>query len=324
MPGETIRVLEPADCDRAAIFEAIAQRRYDKPFVGDDAEGRTLYSSIGCVQSRMLHADPWALDLRYTRKAMSFLLFGPRPRRILLLGLGGGSIAKFCHRHLPSTQIDVVEVDPNVIAVRRHFLVPEDSSRFRVMRRDAAEYVGRATEAYDVIVTDAYDDTGISSGLCDREFYRRARARLAEEGMLVANLAGDTRSQRHHLALIDDAFGGRLLLVPVEGEGNEIVIAFKGIRPEERPWARVRRDAALLGSTLGLDFPRFAARLERSCKLRYAERVRAARVPAQAIAVLGVPRSRETLQPIRLSTALRIVNDKSQWIRAPAPRFPSK
>jgi spermidine synthase len=73
---------------------------------------------------------------------MAFLLFNPRPRRILILGLGGGSLAKFCYRHLPSATITAVEIDPHVMALREEFRVPADDERFRVLQGDGT--AGRA------------------------------------------------------------------------------------------------------------------------------------------------------------------------------------
>src|SRR5471030_3192506 len=99
--GETLRVLEPPSADRGELLEAILRRRYGKPFIGESAQERTLYFSLDNIQSRMRLDDPWALDLSYTRKVMSFLLFRAAPRRILMVGLGGGSLAKYCYRYLP-------------------------------------------------------------------------------------------------------------------------------------------------------------------------------------------------------------------------------
>ena len=63
---------------------------------------RFLHFGLDTVQSAMRLDDPDRLSLRYTRKMMAFLLFNRAPERILLLGLGGGSLAKFCYRRLPA------------------------------------------------------------------------------------------------------------------------------------------------------------------------------------------------------------------------------
>jgi spermidine synthase len=93
-----LRLLEPADADRAALSERLRSGTYDKPFIAEDGETRALYFSWAYVQSRMRIEEPVALELCYTRKMMSFLLFHTNPRALLLLGLGGGSLAKYCWR----------------------------------------------------------------------------------------------------------------------------------------------------------------------------------------------------------------------------------
>jgi len=78
------------------------------PLVYESASSRVMLFSIGETQSSMRLDDPLALELEYTRTMMGFLMLLPEPRSIGMVGLGGGSLAKFCHRYLPHTQIQVV------------------------------------------------------------------------------------------------------------------------------------------------------------------------------------------------------------------------
>ncbi len=73
-----------------------------------------------------------------------------------MVGLGGGSLPKFCHRHLVRTEIEVIEIDPDVIALRDAFMVPPDGDRFRVIQADAAEYLRAAEDHADVIFLDGF------------------------------------------------------------------------------------------------------------------------------------------------------------------------
>jgi spermidine synthase len=82
--------------------------------------------------------EPDTLVSAYTRKMMGFLLFRKRPRGVVMIGLGGGSLVKFCHRHLPSTRMTVVEINARVIALRSHFQIPPDDSRLRVINEDGS------------------------------------------------------------------------------------------------------------------------------------------------------------------------------------------
>jgi spermidine synthase len=98
---------------------------------------RSLHIGGLAIQSAMRLDDPYALALDYTRCMMAFpAAFIPEPREALMVGLGGGSLAKFLHRELRSLRVRVVEIDARVIAAARtHFHVPPDDARFSVEAR---------------------------------------------------------------------------------------------------------------------------------------------------------------------------------------------
>ena len=89
----------------------------------------------------MLKAAPERLVLDYTRTMMGFLLLQPAPQRIAMIGLGGGSLLKYCRRHLPDAEFTAVEISPEVIALRRQFGIPDDDARLRVVCADGADFV---------------------------------------------------------------------------------------------------------------------------------------------------------------------------------------
>ena len=266
-----LRLLEPPGCDRRRLRERLLSDTYGKPFIVEEHGSRSLHFSRALVQSGMRLDDPCALEFAYTRQMMAFLLFVHEPRRILVLGLGGGSLVKYCHRNLPTARLVVVEVDPHVIAFRDEFRVPPDDARLAVRREDAAEHVARAGPAADVILMDAFDRDGLAPELSARDFYADARSALARRGVLVANLVGDDRRRMAHLQRIDEAFDGNVILAPVEEDGNHVAFAFRDARFEPR-WRWIESQAAAMRKRYGLDFPRMAAKLERSRKLGYFER----------------------------------------------------
>ena len=207
--GDTIRLLEPADCDTRAVLGQVVSGAYDKPFIIDDGTTRSLHFSLSLIQSTMSLKDPFALELDYTQAIMSFLLFLPKPRNILMLGLGGGSLAKFCYRNVGSARITVVEIDPRVIAFRDQFELPPDDERLQVREGDGADAViesGGWSERPDVIVMDAFDRHGISGSVNSRYFYQTVHDALAGRGVMVANLAGERLDRAAHLAMIAEVF----------------------------------------------------------------------------------------------------------------------
>jgi len=268
---ERVKVLEPPDCNRARLRESLVTGAYRKPFIVEDRETRALHFSRDFVQSAMRLADPCALEFAYTRKMMGFLLFTREPREILVLGLGGGSLVKYCHRHLAAARITVVEIEPDVVAFRDEFRVPPDDERLSVLIGDAAAYVARAPRAADVILMDAFDREGFAPSVASSDFYADARGALTRRGVLVVNLVGQARERVAHLERIRDTFDDNVILVPVEDDGNHVAFAFRDARFEPR-WRWIAEQARGMRRRYGLDFPRFAGAFERSRKLGYLER----------------------------------------------------
>lgn len=266
-----IKVLEPPETDQPTLVNRLLGGRYEKPYVVDDGYLRSLHFSFAFVQSAMRVSKPNSLELPYTRKMMSFLLFQPHPKSILMLGLGGGSLAKFCYQHLTETKITVIEINPHVLAFRNEFKIPENSERFQVMLGDAAEYVASCHSKYDVIATDAFDRCGFASSVCNREFYENLRRLLADNGLIVSNMAGLREEKMAHLKMLSDIFGERTLAVPVGRDDNHVALAFN--QPDFEPcWQTVHGRAKSLSKSIGLDFDKFARKFERSEKLDYVKR----------------------------------------------------
>src|SRR3954465_3922513 len=136
-----LRLLEPADTCHEKLRERLYSGSYDKPFIVDNGRRRFLHFDFGAIQSAMELENPQRLALAYTRKMMAFLLFNRSPKRILMLGLGGGSLAKFCHVNLPEASLTTVEVSRDVISLRNEFGIPADDHRFRVINDDGGAYL---------------------------------------------------------------------------------------------------------------------------------------------------------------------------------------
>ena len=256
-----LHFLEPTDCCRSSLLERLYEGTYDKPFIIDRGPCRYLHFDLYGVQSAMNLRHPDRLSLAYTRKMMSFLLFQPAPRRILLLGLGGGSLAKFCYRGLPGTRITAVEVNPQVIALRAAFHIPVDDDRFQVVCDDGAAYLARGGPVKDVILADACDSCGVSPECDTLEFYRHIYRRLAAGGVFVGNLCVNSHDNAAQLHRICSVFGSDCVTLQVKQDGNLIVLAFKAPRPI-MDWDGLEVAALGLKKQFGLDFPRYVRRAQ--------------------------------------------------------------
>jgi spermidine synthase len=252
-------------------FPKLARRdELTRPYIFETPFERRLHFTNLATQSAMLLSDPDALVAQYTRKMMSFLLFNPEPKHIVMIGLGGGSLAKFCHRHLPRTDITVVEVDADVIAMRDEFCIPRDDERFRVVHDDGARFVERLERQMDVLLIDAFDAVGIAPTLATSQFYSHAARRLTDDGMLVMNFWGPCERYVDNLAPALAAFGDGMLLVPVSEYSNVLLFAFK-----RRPPASISDELDALSRQLQmrlmLDFPRYLRRICQGHSLSDAE-----------------------------------------------------
>jgi spermidine synthase len=202
--------------------------QHAKPFVYESLRSKALYFSISEIQSRMQIQDPHALDLEYTRTMMGFLLFNPAPRSISMIGLGGGSLAKFCYRHLPQARIQVVEINPHVIALRDEFHVPPNDERFTVVRGDGAQFVRLRATRPDVLMVDGFDRQGLPSRLCSQRFYDDCAEMLMPDGVMVVNLHFGHAAFDKHLERIRRSFNDVVLVVDDGELSNSIVFARKG------------------------------------------------------------------------------------------------
>jgi spermidine synthase len=259
-------MLEPPWACAEALRSQLLDETYTKPYVMDDGERRFLHFNERLTQSAMRLAAPNDLDLRYTQKMMSFLLFCSRPRRLLLIGLGGGSLVKFCHYRLPATHMTVLENNPDVIALRDVFLVPPDGPNLKVQEADGAEYLEQTEKGIDVLLVDAFDSTGFAPSLANQDFFEQARSKLTGSGMLVVNLAGDAQTYAGLIGVVMQVFDDQVIMFPVREDHNYVLLAFRDPMFEPN-WRRLRGLAKELRSKYGLDFPSFLEKIERSARL---------------------------------------------------------
>ncbi len=190
------------------------------------------------VQSAMRLSDPSALVLEYTRTMMRCLLFNAAPKSMLMIGLGGGSLAKYCHTHLPQADITAVEINPHVIDCRERFQVPPDGPLFRAVRADGAAFAIDAAKAiaspargssairrYDAILVDAFHAEGAPAGTTSRVFFKACRSLLSPRGVLAMNLESEPAQCQPTLARMGEAFGGAVWSVLTESTSNRIAFA---------------------------------------------------------------------------------------------------
>lgn len=249
------------ECYQMRLFGRQRQAAIPEVEISEKDGVRYLHLGGAAIQSAMRMRDPYALELEYTRAMFMFLLLCAAPRDICLIGLGGGSIAKFVHRNLVDSRLQAWEISTEVVAAaRNYFMLPDDDARLRVIVGDGARGIHGATAAWDILLVDGYDAHRIVEDLASESFYRACSAALRADGVAVFNLWGSDRFFDTYVSRIRKAFDDKVLLLPAERKGNiqvfgltqaADILSFEGLIERARAW----------DERLGLGLGRFLNRM---------------------------------------------------------------
>ncbi|HVE51054.1 MAG TPA: spermidine synthase [Casimicrobiaceae bacterium] len=235
--------------------------------ISEERGVRYMHFGSRWVQGAMRMSRPFALELEYTRYMLFPLLLRSDPswpRRVLLIGLGAGSLTKFLYRERPRASLDVVEIREDVMhAAREFFRVPDDAARVSIKIADGAHFVAGRDEHYDLILIDGYDARGRVGSLDTPLFHRHCRARLRRDGIVTTNLLSRHRGVDESLERMRAAHDGRAFALPPCASGNIVVVGVAGAAIELdgsvlAPRARALREAS------GLDLGPLVKKLDRA------------------------------------------------------------
>lgn len=193
---------------------------------------RLRTATADALQSCMYKAAHDRLVFPYTRAVMAGLLVQPAPERILILGLGGGSIPRVLRKVLPRARIEIAEIDEAVVQVAADWFDFAPDGNVQVRVRDGRQLVRQAgirERRYDLIVLDAFNGDYIPEHMMTREFLEECKRILAPGGVLVANTFSSSRLYQSESATYAAAFGSFVNIK--HHEGNRIVLARDGPAP---------------------------------------------------------------------------------------------
>lgn len=229
---------------------------------------RHLHVGGKAIQSAMRIDAPDDLALAYTRAMMGVLLFNPAPRDVLMIGLGGGSLAKFFYHRIASSRVVALEVDVRVVAAaHRLFELPLGRRRLKVTVGDGACYVQKHPNSADIIMLDAFVNHRQAPSVRTAAFYDNARAALKNDGVLVINFMTDDPGLNAYMRRLSRTFRGRIACLRAIGEDNVIVFAFRDDPGVITPASLAGRAIALQREH-GLEFRELAARLRAPTSIR--------------------------------------------------------
>jgi spermidine synthase len=204
--------------------------------------GFFLSPAQSCISPR----EPEQLVLPYTRMLMAALYLHPEPKRALMIGLGGGTIANALRQAVPGLALELVELDPAVIRVAGRYFGFEPGNFASVVAEDGRVFVkraGREGKRYDLIVLDAFDHQYVPEHMMTREFFAEVKALLTENGVVAANSFAGSRLYHSESATYAAAFGPFYNL----SDANRIILFRNGGLP---PMDEVRGNASRLAPAL--------------------------------------------------------------------------
>lgn len=224
---------------------------------------RSMHLGGTMVQSAMKLSAPNDLVLAYTQHMMGFLLFHPEPKHVLMIGLGGGSLAKFFYHHMPQTKTTVIEINSQIVtAARQYFSLPNDDERLQILVADGHAFLASNDTKADVLLIDGFDNGCQVSSLCSPEFYQLAHNILNKNGILVVNLLSRDKAVKDYVKRIENIFNRHVVSIMSEVRGNLIVFAFKN-SPGKIPWDVLKMRAKTLENKYSLPFSAYVAKLRK-------------------------------------------------------------
>ena len=198
----------------------------------DEGPLRHLHLGTEWIQGSMLIDAPTVLFHEYIQRMMAWLLFVDADtvpkRQAMQLGLGAGSLTKFCHKELRMKTV-AIELNPQVLtACRGWFKLPADNARMQVVLADAALEIqdARWWGTVDALQVDLYDHEAAAPVLDSFPFYSNCRRLLTADGCMTVNLFGRASSFARSVEKISAAFGADAVWAfkPTR-EGNTVVLA---------------------------------------------------------------------------------------------------
>lgn len=200
--------------------------KYSKKWVFDENNIRCLSfvpPPTPVVQSCIDLNQPELLLFNYTRMFFSALYIKPEPKKILIIGLGGGSFPQALMKILPNTEIDIVEIDQDIITIAEKYFLFKPNNNVTIFTQDGFDFVQKAKdETYDLIFIDAFTEDYVPPNFLTTEFVANIKKILTKTGIVVINSFG-TKSKYYQLEsdLYQKAFTNVINLTT----GNMVIIA---------------------------------------------------------------------------------------------------
>ncbi len=197
--------------------------------------------------------DPDYIKFEYVQAMAAALVLVDDPKRVLVVGLGGGTLPSFLRKHYPGMIIDTVDIDPGVVDVAKRFFGFREDAIMRTYVEDGRKFIEECKDPYDIIFLDAYGGEDIPYHMATKEFLEAVRQATAAKGVVASNIlrAADNRLHDDMVRTYQEVFDP-VYIVSAKHDPNEIVLAMPANTPVVR--ASLARRASQLSKDQKLGF----------------------------------------------------------------------
>lgn len=170
----------------------------------------------------------------YSAGLMASLLLNADPKRILVIGLGVGTVPSALQETVPNAFIEVVEIDEAVSRVAEDYFDYREANNLKTYITDGRVFVKEALSksiVYDIVILDAFNGDYIPEHLMTREFLEEVRGILKPGGVIAANTFSRSRLYDHESTTYQAVFGEFFNFKPDGKDANRIILATNGPLP---------------------------------------------------------------------------------------------
>lgn len=186
---------------------------------------RSLHFDTAVKQSRYFFHAPLTLAFEYQQvleqQIMDYAHRQPL-RHLLMLGVGGGSLASKLHIMFPKLQMTLVDLRQSVIDIAYDFFHLPMQPQIHTLSQDAADFIACPPHTYDAIIVDLFDAQGMPTAFTDASFLNHLIQATAQPGLVLINLWQSTPEPTlkviQHMETV-----GPITLFPIQSSKNLIL-----------------------------------------------------------------------------------------------------
>lgn len=191
---------------------------FEKPYRGTYIE-QTCYNKT----------NPDLLSLSYTKVQVSSIIMSPNPKKILLLGLGGASIAKAINFLHPEAHFDIVEINKDLVDVSKQYFGFSPNENTKIHIEDGIKFLQQSPEeTYDIVILDIFGKDYIPPEVLKKSFVQNVYRVLKKNGVVTANTFASSKVKELETSLFKEEFGD---ILNIKINRSRLITAVKGKLP---------------------------------------------------------------------------------------------